>query len=365
MKLISLKYKLTTGSASNDWILEELNLNGINLVVGQNATGKSSIIRLITNFSQLIKNQTFTSLDNQMKVEWALVFIGNDGDIIKYELTIKDQMTVVKEYLSSNEVVLLDRSTTKSELYSSQQQKLVKIKPPENKLVLHIRRDIEEYPYFENLIKWAEGVSVFEFSKIRPLYMDSDSLLNSFIPYPNLLWKHLNEDSRKTIINDFNALGYQIEDIFLDKFNYRPDSDALYLMENGLENRLSEYQLSQGMFRALALIVYIQYVAEKNSVSMILIDDLGEGLDYERATKLGKLLVQKLENSNIQFIATSNDSFLMDVVPIKYWNILQRDGNTVRALNYQNSKEQFDEFKLSGLSNFYLFSSDFLTQKQD
>ncbi len=359
MKLISIKYKLTTGPNTNDWILEELNLNSINLIVGQNAVGKSSVIRLLVNFAKLIANQIYSYVDNQTSLESSLVFLTNERDIVKYNL-ILNKTTIIKESLKFNDELFLDRDSEKCRLYSFQQKKLIKIKPPEDKLVLHIRRDIDEYPYFENIIKWAERVSSFEFSKIRPLYMDSDDLLNSFVPYPNRLWKLLNDVSRKAIIDDFNTLGYQIGDIYLDKFNFRPDSDALYLIENGLEGRLSEYQLSQGMFRALALVVYIQYNIQNKFASMILIDDLGEGLDYERATKLGKLLVEKLENSNIQFIATSNDSFLMDVVPIKYWNILQRDGNTVKSLNYQNSKERFDKFLMTGLSNFDLFSSDYL-----
>ena len=69
MKLVSLKYKLTTSSNSNDWILEELNLNDINLIVGQNAVGKSSVIKLILNFSKLINHQTFTTVVNQLSVK--------------------------------------------------------------------------------------------------------------------------------------------------------------------------------------------------------------------------------------------------------------------------------------------------------
>ena len=96
--------------------------------------------------------------------------------------------------------------------------------------------------------------------------------------------------------------------------------------------------------------------------STLLIDDLCEGLDYERSTKLGKLVFEYCEKNNIQLIASSNDSFLMDVVDLKYWNILQRDETKVVAINKTNNPELFENFKFTGLSNFDLFSSDFINR---
>jgi hypothetical protein len=93
---------------------------------------------------------------------------------------------------------------------------------------------------------------------------------------------------------------------------------------------------------------------------MVIIDDLCEGLDYERATKLGELVFNICRDTEIQLIATSNDSFLMDAIDIKYWNILQRTGSIVTALNIKNSEEKFRKFKFTGLSNFDFFSSDYL-----
>jgi hypothetical protein len=93
---------------------------------------------------------------------------------------------------------------------------------------------------------------------------------------------------------------------------------------------------------------------------VIIVDDLCEGMDYERASKLGKYIYDTLESKNIQFIATSNDSFLMNAVDVKYWNILHREGNKIHSYNVTNSKEKFDKFKKTVLNNFDLFSSDFL-----
>ena len=151
MKLISLKYKLTTSSNSNDWILEELNLDNINLVVGQNAVGKSSVIKLIIDFSKLINYQTFTYAQYQTKAEWSLVFVTKEDAVLKYNLVIKENSKVFEENLFVNDKLFLDRNAQSSKIYSFSQKTLIKINPPESKLVLHIRRDIDEYPYFEDL----------------------------------------------------------------------------------------------------------------------------------------------------------------------------------------------------------------------
>ena len=126
-----------------------------------------------------------------------------------------------------------------------------------------------------------------------------------------------------------------------------------------------QFNISSGMLRAFSLLVIIQYLLEEKTGEQktVLIDDFGEGLDYERATKLAKLVFSKMKQNKIQFIATTNDYFLMNSVEIEYWNILQREWDKVKALNYINSKELFDKFRLTGLNNFDLFSSDFLKKE--
>ena len=47
----------------------------------------------------------------------------------------------------------------------------------------------------------------------------------------------------------------------------------------------------------------------------------------------------------------------MNSVDLAYWNIFERRGNHVRSFNYRNNKETFDEFKLTGISNFDFFAN--------
>jgi len=68
-------------------------------------------------------------------------------------------------------------------------------------------------------------------------------------------------------------------------------------------------------------------------------------------------LLKKLENSKIQLIATSNDRFLINAVDVRCLNLLERNGHTVNSYNYLNSKETFEEFKITGLNNFDFFMS--------
>ena len=44
----------------------------------------------------------------------------------------------------------------------------------------------------------------------------------------------------------------------------------------------------------------------------------------------------------------------MNNVPLEEWSVLQRKANHVIVKNYANSKEIFEDFKFTGLSNLSL-----------
>jgi hypothetical protein len=93
--------------------------------------------------------------------------------------------------------------------------------------------------------------------------------------------------------------------------------------------------------------------------SCILIDDIGEGLDYERSASLIKLIIKKVENTSIQLVMATNDRFVMNSVPIEYWSIIDREASHCKFYNQKNSAALFKDFELTGLSNFDFFSSGY------
>ena len=66
------------------------------------------------------------------------------------------------------------------------------------------------------------------------------------------------------------------------------------------------------------------------------------------------------KEQDIQLLATTNDSFLMDTVDIKYWTVLSRKVGVVTAISESTHPDLFRQFKMMGLNNFDLFASDFI-----
>ncbi|MDB9484764.1 AAA family ATPase, partial [Dolichospermum circinale CS-537/05] len=176
----------------------------------------------------------------------------------------------------------------------------------------------------------------------------------------------------EAIKSDMSSVGYQIDDvgtktpaIFLENeteefIDRKPE--CLYVKENDLRQKTEQYSMSQGMFRALYLIIQVNYSLLSRKPSCILIDDIGEGLDFERSSSMIQLLIDKAKTGLVQLIMTSNDRFIMNGVPLQFWSVIERKTGLAKLHNINNSKQIFDDFKFTGLNNFDFFASQFYVE---
>lgn len=346
--------KLVRFSCTTDlWALAEFNLQMVNLLVGKNAVGKSKTIQSIYDAVSFILQQ------KELEQDFACLLLFENGEEnIFYNFEYKGDK-IVKEKLAVSDKtekvnVLLDRVDGKTILHGET------INPPKNKLTLHVRRDTVQYPYIEKIVSWTEHVCGQRFNEID---FGGDGNKFSYLSQrdANLfeMVKSLPEEVLGQVIKRANELEYPLERIVPYE---KGDFKKLFFYEKEVSRTLLDFQLSKGMFRTLHLLIYMEYLAYRNSPSLLLIDDVCEGLDYARSTKLGKLLFDFCFEHNIQLIASSNDSFLMDVVDLKYWNILKRNGSVVTSINMDNNRELFENFGFTGLSNFDFFSSDYIAR---
>lgn len=362
MKLIKLDYnELIKDTAYNPWELKGLSLSDLNLIIGKNSAGKSRTIRVIVALSNIIALRS-PLVDGTWRVEFINEKKGKSTRIM-YELKIKGRK-VISEKILVDEKLKLDRNDD-TRIFSEKTNTFLKIEPPDDKLVLHIRRDKLEYEFFEYLIDWAINVRGYEFSNVRPgdITIEKDITTLVRLNTAPQVTEKLDPETIKNTIEEFNSLGYQIENIEVNKLNVAPiDVKILEIKEKGIKYLIQQMNLSQGMFRALALLIIINYLLQTKEISTIIVDDLCEGMDYERATNFAKLIYEKMQTAKIQLIATSNDSFLMNVVDIKYWNVLKRKNTVVNAYNYVNSKDIFEEFRSTSLNNFDFLTSNYYTK---
>jgi hypothetical protein len=137
------------------------------------------------------------------------------------------------------------------------------------------------------------------------------------------------------------------------------ETQYIYVQESDLREKTEQGLMSQGMFRVLSLIIQINYSLLAKQPSCILIDDIGEGLDFERSSAMIELLIKKAETGLVQLIMTTNDSFVMNGVPLDYWSVIERKPGLAKLHNIHNSKPIFDDFKFIGLNNFDFFETQF------
>mgnify|MGYP003407527093 FL=1 len=338
---------------SGGWGTKSIEVFSQNLLVGKNAVGKSTVIRLLSQIASIISQRKPLEDNNHFS---GLIAIEEDNYTAIYKFTwtkpkVQDEHLIV-EFQNGEKKVLIERTLDEAKFEG------VIVNPPQDKLLLNLKRDTVLYPEIETVISWAENVDAFSFNEFD---IDGDERLYSrFINGGNNLFtmvKELTQESINNVINVAEGLQYHIDKIEPVEVG---DIRKVLFIEKSVTTPLFDFNLSKGMFRTLYLLIYLEYIAKSEKPATLLIDDLCEGLDYDRSTKLGKYVFEFCSTNNIQLMATSNDSFLMDVVDLKYWSILQRDGSKVSAINHMNNHELFDDFSFTGLSNFDLLSSDFI-----
>jgi energy-coupling factor transporter ATP-binding protein EcfA2 len=371
MRLKSITYSQFEGRP-NEWDLEEFSLGNINLLVGKNATGKTRTLNIVRGLGNLVSGDVkLQYISGNYQVKFA-----KDDKQISYFLKYVDSKVVTEKLIIGSKIKLDRGLNGEGTIWSEELKTDMKFQAPETELACVNRRDSIQHPFFEDLYQWGKGLRAYYFGQ----KMGQDSLLllkkedgeHQINPKDtNLVIEIFSEGEKKFgdaftkgIICDLEAIGFAINEINIgpprgliikDPFIEKPQ--AFILKESDLPGITEQGDMSQGMFRAFSLIVQLNYSQLASIPSCILIDDIGEGLDYDRSTALIKLVIEKANTSSIQLIMSTNDRFVMNNVPLEYWAVMLRASNKPKIYNYENAKSKFDDFELTGLSNFDFFSS--------
>lgn len=158
MPLKSISY-VEFGDLPNKWQLAPTEFGPINLIVGRNATGKSRVLQVITNFCKVIagvNQRPFVSVAYDAQIELV------EG-LYRYQVECKD-FKVVSEHLELNGVSLLERdSSGKGSIWYEGQKNSIGFDLDPSSYALATRRDRLQHPFAVALGEWAAGANLYEF----------------------------------------------------------------------------------------------------------------------------------------------------------------------------------------------------------
>ncbi len=379
MILKSLKYCRDKGD-KNEWRIEGntvngeseewLTLNRINLIVGRNASGKTKTLNVIRQIADLLAGDVKPSDLIHDTSAYELLF--QDGpDETTFFLDFRNGK-VIQETLRINGTEKLNRA--KGKLFYEEIGRELAFKTDDESLALS-RRNSEQHPFFESLYVWGKNLTHYEFGgelgksvflkDINRVKKETRVDLKNGNDVIRILLKgkYLFGDAfAKDVVDDMGKIGYPIRRVDVEPLKHLPINFGLNVQETELDEGTDQMEISQGMFRALSLLIQLNYSLLADIASCILIDDIGEGLDYERSKGLIDLIIEKVKGSSVQVIMTTNDQFVMDKISLEYWSVIQRVRNKSVFYNYTNAKQTFDDFAFTGLNNFDFFATDFFAR---
>ena len=375
MKLNSIDY-IEFKDTDNEWAFDGLTLGQINLLVGRNATGKSRVINIIATLANM-----FSGKRKEVPVNGHFdVYFNNDNNRYHYFLEYEN-FIVVREDLHVDDTSLLHRGAGGiGKIFAVEENKPIRFQVSGKEVAAVAKLDNIQHPFLQPLHDWGAAVRHFEFGKSlghshlamavkRDVDDTDESNTVNVVAIFNKGSKNFKDTYTNAVKSDMERLGYPLDEISIQRPKHlvivsgpaeMQDLYGLSLKERDLKCTTDQPFISQGMFRALSIIVQLNYSILAGTAATILIDDIGEGLDYERSCLLIELLREKAGGSSIQLIMSTNDRFVMNSVPLDEWCVLRRRGSRVQVFNYSNSAPAFERFKRTGLANFDFLTSDYV-----
>ncbi|MFN5239016.1 MAG: AAA family ATPase [Aphanizomenon sp.] len=349
MKIQSFKFS----NNKENWHIEEVKFEDLNLLVGGSGVGKTGILKALNLICDIAKGRN-RNLDD---LEWSINF-SHLGQNYRWEL---------KSSSIKNEEILLN--VNESEQTEIVYEKLVRYDDDDSELEILLRNDSDSKFNKKDLPKLKRTESAITLLSEEDLIIPVGEAFNRFIfnfqiPQELMFNNRNNDPNRIELSHEISISNFQeyfagtppaikafyLQKFFPDVFNEikeyyidifselkdvrvssKRDSDGDFLLffeiqENGLEDWIPQQRISSGMFRTLIFLIEV-ISAPKESV--ILIDEFENSLGINCMAELTDFLLDK--SPDVQFILTSHHPYIINNIPWKTWQIVSKSGNKVRV----------------------------------
>jgi predicted ATPase len=347
MKIKSFSFS----SHSQNWHIEEVYFDNLNLLVGVSGVGKTRILKALELICDIAKGKD-QKLDD---IEWSISFshLGQD-----YRWDLKTSSSIDEafssqpgqaeilnekliEFKDNEEIEILHRSNTESKLDG---KKLPKLKRTESAITLLAEEDsiapIAEA--FKRLIFTDETpqrgfIAMSSDPNFLPIFIDSesadiDNFKEIYVDGPIVYKAYLLQRFFPHIFGEIKDYYIEIFSVVKDvRVTVNRESNNKYTLlfeieEDGLENWISQERISSGMYRTLIYLIEISTAPEE---SVVVIDEFENSLGINCMPELTDFVLDK--SPSLQFIFTSHHPYIINNIPWKTWQVVSRHNNKIRV----------------------------------
>ena len=349
IKLKSVEIKERRDSV--DLFIGEANLNEFNLLISDNAQGKTRFFNVINYLSKLSNNKAHPLTTNFWS-RWEFDDEkSNSTDTFTYELQViglhdknnyyENIYKNKKLIFSSRQNILIDESKQRKRIENFylpvNTPAIVSITEPNFRTIGLIRN------YFQRIVYISSN-------KSREIFVDPNSLI------PNQEGTNIS-----SVLNNWNDkyphLFNEVISEFQNRFQfikkvYFTDQDTQQVLrtkiltfdENLLQFPIKQSDWSDGLFRMLFLIMSVKIPfmeGEKNtSPSLVMVDEIENGLDY-KSLKFILNYFQDYSN-DIQIALSSHSPLVCELIHPKNWIVVKRNGAKINFLSPKEMEEDLD-----------------------
>jgi len=321
-------------------------LGNFNLFIGDNAQGKSRLLRTLKFISNLFGDER-KPIGSEFKGELFFQLIDNAGkkqSDIKYKIEIKPGIkgNIYAETITRDKVVLL--STIKKKVINEKTGEVIpNIFLAENFPALSAISG-KEYPTISMIRDFLRRMLFVDADKGRqikfqPIAKIVDSQGSNLVSVLNHYYSK-NRPIFNEITNEFKKCFDAIKSISFKAGIFKEISSPqerrfklLALSERGVKEKILQLDWSDGMYRILHLITLPKIIFEIENTnyppSCIFVDEIENGLDYKRLQFITDYL--KDHSNDMQIVLTSHSPMIRDFIPLEYWGVFKRKGSKVNV----------------------------------
>jgi predicted ATPase len=334
---------------------------GLNVIFGFNGAGKSRTLKRILALGQLHKRPEVFLLgkyeciigDKDLGFFDYSFEIGDTGDDDFEEIVKSDKLTKGNETIFNREANIIKNETT---------AELEKYSPEEKVLTINYARDKEKHKTIQALKTFLTSFRAFDDSLSTThrarLRDEEDDVVDGSNTEALII------DLQKNHKDEYKRFSENLTDILpsikrLSVRNYGAGRDRpinrLAIEEEGVDSQYLFNSASAGYKKVFVILALLFHPRE---TSLIVLDEVEDGLDYDVLKKTVDLL-QRFGNRK-QIVVTTHSPNLANTVDLENWHVAKREKNSIKFFRIKKD-EKLIELKRLGTPNYDLFVKELLT----